>query len=44
MIAEGALNPNGSLDLARDPAVGGFVLEDGALRTTGAVGLGVEPA
>jgi L-alanine-DL-glutamate epimerase-like enolase superfamily enzyme len=35
------LDLDGSLDLARDPATGGFVLEDGRLRTTGEPGLGV---
>ena len=35
------LDLDGSLDLARDVATGGFVLEDGRMRTTGAVGLGV---
>lgn len=38
------LDLDGSLDLARDPARGGFVLEDGALRTLDAPGLGVELA
>lgn len=35
------LDLDGSLDLARDLATGGFVLEDGFLRTTEAPGLGV---
>jgi L-alanine-DL-glutamate epimerase-like enolase superfamily enzyme len=34
------LDLDGSLDLARDVAEGGFVLEDGCLRTTGEPGLG----
>lgn len=37
------LDLDGSLDLARDVAAGGFVLEAGELRTTGAPGLGVAP-
>jgi L-alanine-DL-glutamate epimerase-like enolase superfamily enzyme len=36
------LDLDGSFDLARDPVSGGFVLEDGWLRTTPAPGLGVE--
>jgi len=36
------LDLDGSFDLARDVATGGFVLEDGCLRTTAATGLGVE--
>ena len=32
---------DGSLDLARDVAEGGFVLEDGVMRTLDAPGLGV---
>ena len=36
------LDLDGSLDLARDVARGGFALQDGILRTTGAPGLGVE--
>lgn len=35
------LDLDGSLDLARDVAEGGFVLENGWMRTTGAPGLGV---
>ncbi|MCP5425178.1 MAG: dipeptide epimerase [Gammaproteobacteria bacterium] len=35
------LDLDGSFDLARDPAIGGFVLEEGCLRTTAAPGLGV---
>ena len=35
------LDLDGSLDLARDVVVGGFLLEDGELRTTNAPGLGV---
>ena len=35
------LDLDGSLDLARDVAAGGFVLEDGCLRTTSAPGLGL---
>jgi L-Ala-D/L-Glu epimerase len=35
------LDLDGSFDLARDVAEGGFTLEDGCLRTTGAPGLGV---
>ncbi len=38
------LDLDGSLDLARDVVSGGFVLENGTLRTTGASGLGVEAA
>jgi L-alanine-DL-glutamate epimerase-like enolase superfamily enzyme len=37
-----ALDLDGSFDLARDIAEGGFVLEDGRLRTTSAPGLGVK--
>jgi L-alanine-DL-glutamate epimerase-like enolase superfamily enzyme len=37
------LDLDGSLDLARDVARGGFVLEEGILRTTSAPGLGVSP-
>jgi L-alanine-DL-glutamate epimerase-like enolase superfamily enzyme len=37
------LHLDGSLDLARDVVEGGFTLEDGILRTTGAPGLGVAP-
>src|SRR5499425_3765751 len=37
------LDLDGSLDLARDVADGGFVLENGVMRTTGAPGLGVVP-
>ena len=37
------LDLDGSLDLARDVARGGFRLEAGLLRTTGAPGLGVSP-
>jgi L-alanine-DL-glutamate epimerase-like enolase superfamily enzyme len=36
------LDLDGSLDLARDVARGGFVLENGMMRTTEAPGLGVE--
>lgn len=36
------LDLDGHLDLARDPARGGFTLEDGVLRLTDAPGLGVE--
>jgi len=36
------LDLDGSLDLARDLAKGGFVLENGELRVTGRPGLGVE--
>jgi L-alanine-DL-glutamate epimerase-like enolase superfamily enzyme len=36
------LDLDGSLDLARDVARGGFVLDDGYLRTTERPGLGVE--
>jgi L-alanine-DL-glutamate epimerase-like enolase superfamily enzyme len=35
------LDLDGSLDLARDVVAGGFTLEDGSMRTTGAPGLGV---
>jgi L-alanine-DL-glutamate epimerase-like enolase superfamily enzyme len=35
------LDLDGSLDLASDPAVGGFALENGELRTLGKAGLGV---
>ena len=35
------LDLDGSLDLARDVVSGGFTLEDGIMRTTGAPGLGV---
>ena len=35
------LDLDGSLDLARDVAQGGFVIEEGVMRTTGAPGLGV---
>ncbi len=38
------LDLDGSLDLARDVARGGFVIEGGMMRTTGAPGLGVIPA
>ncbi len=37
------LDLDGSLDLARDVVSGGFTLEDGVMRTTGASGLGVAP-
>ena len=37
------LDLDGSLDLARDVAEGGFTLEKGRMRTTGAPGLGVSP-
>ncbi len=37
------LDLDGSLDLARDVVAGGFTLEEGVLRTTGAPGLGVRP-
>ena len=37
------LDLDGSLDLARDVVSGGFTLEDGVMRTTGAPGLGVTP-
>jgi L-alanine-DL-glutamate epimerase-like enolase superfamily enzyme len=37
------LDLDGSVDLARDVAEGGFVLEDGVMRTTDAPGLGVVP-
>ncbi len=36
------LDLDGSLDLARDPARGGFTIVDGVMRTTEAPGLGVE--
>jgi L-alanine-DL-glutamate epimerase-like enolase superfamily enzyme len=36
------LDLDGHLDLARDPARGGFTIEDGLLRLTAAPGLGVE--
>lgn len=36
------LDLDGHLDLARDPARGGFTIEDGMMRLTGALGLGVE--
>ena len=35
------LDLDGSFDLARDVVTGGFVLENGCLRTTTAAGLGV---
>jgi L-alanine-DL-glutamate epimerase-like enolase superfamily enzyme len=38
------LDLDGSLDLARDVVEGGFVLEDGVMRTTDSPGLGVSPA
>src|SRR5206468_7134662 len=37
------LDLDGSLDLARDVVSGGFTLEKGVMRTTGAPGLGVVP-
>ena len=37
------LDLDGSLDLARDVASGGFLLENGVMRTADATGLGVEP-
>ncbi len=37
------LDLDGSLDLARDVVDGGFLLEDGLMRTTDAPGLGVRP-
>jgi L-Ala-D/L-Glu epimerase / N-acetyl-D-glutamate racemase len=37
------LDLDGSLDLARDVVKGGFVLEDGYMRTSDRPGLGVEP-
>ena len=37
------LDLDGSLDLARDVVDGGFVLENGMMRTSGAPGLGVRP-
>jgi len=36
------LDLDGSLDLARDVVSGGFILENGVMRTTGAPGLGVK--
>jgi L-alanine-DL-glutamate epimerase-like enolase superfamily enzyme len=36
------LDLDGHLDLAADPAAGGFTLEDGMMRLTGGPGLGVE--
>jgi L-alanine-DL-glutamate epimerase-like enolase superfamily enzyme len=36
------LDLDGSFDLARDLATGGFVVEDGMLRLSGGIGLGVE--
>jgi len=36
------LDLDGHLDLARDPARGGFTIEDGVMRLTGKLGLGVE--
>lgn len=36
------LDLDGHLDLARDPARGGFTIEQGVMRLTGAPGLGVE--
>ena len=36
------LDLDGSLDLARDVVDGGFVLEDGYMRTTDRPGLGVQ--
>jgi L-alanine-DL-glutamate epimerase-like enolase superfamily enzyme len=38
------LDLDGSLDLARDVVDGGFTLEEGVMRTTGAPGLGVRAA
>ncbi len=38
------LDLDGSLDLARDPAEGGFVIEEGRMRLTGEPGLGVRLA
>jgi L-alanine-DL-glutamate epimerase-like enolase superfamily enzyme len=38
------LDLDGSLDLARDPARGGFELVDGSMRTSDRPGLGVEVA
>lgn len=43
-LATKYLDLDGHLDLARDPARGGFTLEDGLLRLTDAPGLGVELA
>ncbi len=37
------LDLDGTLDLARDVVEGGFTLENGVMRTTGAPGLGVSP-
>ena len=37
------LDLDGSLDLARDVVSGGFILEDGCLRTSDKPGLGVDP-
>lgn len=37
------LDLDGSLDLARDVVAGGFVLQDGVMRTTAAPGLGLAP-
>jgi L-alanine-DL-glutamate epimerase-like enolase superfamily enzyme len=37
------LDLDGSLDLARDVVGGGFTLDEGVMRTTGAPGLGVTP-
>lgn len=37
------LDLDGSLDLARDVVTGGFILEDGQMRTSDAPGLGVTP-
>jgi len=37
------LDLDGSLDLARDVVEGGFAIENGVMRTTGASGLGVTP-
>ncbi len=37
------LDLDGSLDLARDLVSGGFVIEDGVMRTVDAPGLGVKP-
>jgi L-alanine-DL-glutamate epimerase-like enolase superfamily enzyme len=37
------LDLDGSLDLARDVASGGFLLEDGTMRVLDAPGLGIEP-
>ena len=38
------LDLDGSLDLARDVVEGGFVLQDGVMRTTSEPGLGLRPA